>query len=227
MFNDCWWPRFQLLDHFLGFLCKNIEFKMRTTIYEWKKKKLSKRTSCHQINLLCTSGQLYQWQSFSFRPRPLAGTIIRGVYIPTDRTSADGKAEPIKFAPSTSDALSLCVLRKRQMCAVKINTARKETSHRVNQYPAKDNGIPVQAAVSCPLPLAPVSESSQGRSMGNSPHSSILGMIISASDSEAPHAAKQCPFLLKCRQTMTSPLTAGRDLVNLSCFTSVLPFDSV
>lgn len=40
--------------------------------------------------------------------------------------------------------------RPMQICGLKINTARKETSHRENQYPAKDNGNPVQAAVICP-----------------------------------------------------------------------------
>lgn len=41
--------------------------------------------------------------------------------------------------------------RPRQICDLKINTVWKETSHRENQYPAKDNGSPVQAAVICPL----------------------------------------------------------------------------
>lgn len=77
----------------------------------------------------------------------------------------------------------------RQMRILKINTARKETSHRVNQYPAKDNGIPAQAAVPCPSALAPVSESSRGQSAGQPPYSSLLRMVISSSAAEAPHAA--------------------------------------
>lgn len=44
--------------------------------------------------------------------------------------------------------------RPMQICGLKINTARKETSHGENQYPAKDNGNPVQAAVICPLNIS-------------------------------------------------------------------------
>ena len=48
-----------------------------------------------------------------FQTCPQAGPIIKEAYIPTDTTSAGWKAEPITFAPGTSDSVpeqGKCVL---------------------------------------------------------------------------------------------------------------------
>lgn len=150
-----------------------------------EKKKQNFRNAPRVINLLCTSGN--DISSTAILPDcPLADTVMRGPPSPqTEPPPTEGRQSPLLWPRAP-----LTVPKTRQMCTLKINTARKETSHRVNQYPAKDNGIPVQAAVSCPLPLAPVSPSSQGQTVANSPHSSVLRMVISPSDAEAPHAAK-------------------------------------
>ena len=77
---------------------------------------------------------------------PLAGTIIKEAFGPHRHNLCrlEGRAH---YACPGHLCLSLSVPRTRQACALNINTAREKTSHRAHQYPAKDNGISVQAAV--------------------------------------------------------------------------------
>lgn len=99
--------------------------------------------------------QFHSWQSY-LQTYPLAGTIIKEAFRPHRRNLCRLEGRVHYVCPGHL-CLCISVPRTRQACALNINTARERASHRAHQYPAKDNGIPVQAAVSCPLPLTPVS----------------------------------------------------------------------
>lgn len=111
-----------------------------------------------------------------------------------------------------------------QICALKINTARKETSHRENQYPAKDNGNPVQAAVICPMNI---STCRQQQSM------LVNGQLSLQLNSHNDHQLEPkqwhamlpngVPFFPNADKQWLPQIT-GTALFNLSSLPSALPF---
>lgn len=108
-----------------------------------------------------------------------------------------------------SQGTSACPSQHRlmQICGLKINTVRKETSHRENQYPAKDNG---NSASSCDLPSEHQHLSRTAINAGQwaallTAQFTVIIPANAGTKAVAPRAAKWCPFLAKCEQTMTSP----------------------
>lgn len=104
---------------------------------------------------------------------PLAGTIIKEAFGPHRHNLCRLEGRAHYVCPGHL-CLSISVPRTRQACALNINTAREKTSHRAHQYPAKDNGISVQAAVSCPLPLTPVSRAGPRAARVTAPPRTII-----------------------------------------------------
>lgn len=198
---------------------------MRNNVYRWKKKKknLSKCSSCRSIHLLHL-GQLCSRRSCPSVPCALAGAVLGDSPRPHRQGGCRLEGRVHRCGPSTSDthslplslSLILSLPKTRQMCALNINTAGKEMSHRANQYPAKDNGIPAQAAAPCP------------------PRRHLPARAVGAGRRASRRAARCSGRSLAPRRLMVSlspyvrtnnacSSDAGTGLASPSCFASVLP----
>lgn len=121
-----------------------------------KKRKKDFQHAPHVIGLIYYAPQAIPFVAELFlQTCPLAGTIIKEAFHPHRRNLCRLEGRAHYVCPGHL-CLSLCHEQGKRARWTLTQPGREHPTER-HQYPAKDNGIPVQAAVSCPLPLTPVS----------------------------------------------------------------------
>ena len=168
--------------------------------------KMTSRVAPRVISLLCT---LRHHTSGAALPPGLSppGSGTRGRFTL--------HAEPLqtgRLSPALWPLAPLAVPKTRQVCALKISTARKEASHRANRCPEKENGIPVRAAVSCPSHQHPSARAVRASERAACPAAHFSGRPLAPATPGHPAlpnsilssfgADKQCPPLSQLAQTL-------------------------